>query len=129
MDHKLPYLISEDTLQGHLLQIHGPARRPYVPLLLHCLCMLHFTTGRFVPTVLLLLLSCTCIELLTTTSYLASLLLEQFKLLVQAILATVNIALSMSRWAQSVGLSLNLRKSADAGISLEEWNPGVRGQL
>jgi len=91
-----------------------------------------FSSGRSVPPALLLLLSRTCLDLHTsTTSYLASLLSEQFQLLDQANLATVNTALSNVSQAlldsyvqaQSADLSLMLRKSVEARDWLSTVEP------
>lgn len=91
-----------------------------------------FSTMRSVPTALLLLLSRTCLDLHTsTTGYLASLLSEQFQLLDQANLATVNQALTNVSQAlldsyvqaQSAELSLMLRKSVEARDWLSTVEP------
>ena len=68
---------------------------------------------RSVPTALLLLLSRTCLDLHTsTTGYLACLLSEQFQLLDQANLATVNQALTNVSQAvlDSYAQALNLQE-------------------
>jgi len=91
-----------------------------------------FSTMRSVPTALLLLLSRTCLDLHTsTTSYLASLLSEQFQLLDQANLTSVNTALANVSQAlldsyvqaQSAELSLMLRKSVEARDWLSTVEP------
>jgi len=111
-------MVQEGVLMAHFNQIVSVCSK--------------FSSGRSVPPALLLLLSRTCLDLhISTTTYLASLLSEQFQLLDQANLSSVNSALSNVSQAlldsyvqaQAADLSLMLRKSVEARDWLSTVEP------